>query len=283
VEVFRKTNELQAFLASKSAKNREFSVGFVPTMGALHDGHLSLVHNSQIHSDITVVSIFVNPTQFNNPSDLAKYPRREGDDLKLLKDSKCDVVFIPDIPEVYPTGVPDYEMDFGVLNEVMEGKFRPGHFKGVAMVVERLFDMVKPQVAFFGEKDFQQLAVIRKMVALRDLKISIRSLPTVREKNGLAMSSRNQRLSENGKNAAAIIFQTLQMGKNLLAKSNDLPAVKKKMIEHFNSGQLELEYLEISDEITLLPATSKENSRAFIAAICEGVRLIDNMKMESKI
>lgn len=251
-------------------------------MGALHDGHLSLVHNSLKNTDITVVSVFVNPTQFNNMQDLERYPRNEERDLKLLNDNGCDVVFLPETKEVYPSGVPNYKIDLGSLDNVMEGKFRPGHFKGVAMVVERLFEMVQPHIAFFGEKDFQQLAVIRKMVELKKLSVAIEGMPTVREKNGLAMSSRNERLSDPGKSNAAIIFESLKLGREFLKNSDDLKIAREKMRDCFNHSTLELEYLEIADERSLMSTNSKQNARGFIAAYCEGVRLIDNLKMETK-
>ena len=198
--------ELQS-LVSK-AKEKGLKVGLVPTMGALHDGHLTLVRKCKVNNDLCVVSVFVNPTQFNNPEDLEKYPRTPEQDACLLKSAGCDIMFMPAVEEIYPE--PDTRVfDFGMLDKVMEGAMRPGHFNGVAQIVSKLFDMVDPDVAYFGEKDFQQVAIIRDMVKQLNYKLDIIQVPIVREESGLAMSSRNMRLSDDEKREAENISQAL--------------------------------------------------------------------------
>ncbi len=248
-------------------------------MGALHEGHLKLIQKSLAECDFTVVSIFVNPSQFNNPEDLKLYPRNETEDRVKLQKAGCSVLFLPSVDEIYPNGYEYYTIELGTLDQVLEGKYRPGHFKGVAMVVERLFRIVEPQRAFFGEKDFQQIAVIRRMVQLRKLDVEIRTVATVRSSEGLALSSRNARLSAKGRDEALIIHKTLLAGKTWINSGIELSAVRKKMLELFAAGNLELEYLCLADERSLEETESSPLCRAFIAAYCEGVRLIDTMKM----
>ena len=269
-------NELQRNLANLREAG---TIGFVPTMGALHKGHLSLVEQAVSENETVVVSIFVNPTQFNDPNDLEKYPRTLETDLKLLEPTGCNVVFAPNAKEVYPE--PDTrEFDFGELETVMEGKHRPGHFNGVAQVVSKLFDMVQPDRAYFGLKDFQQLAIIKAMVKQMKLPIEIIACPIVREESGLAMSSRNERLTAEARKNAAHIFDTLKKAKEQkeLKTVNELTNWVVKTIG--KNRFLEVEYFEIVDDIQLQPVNNwSENSSKVgcVAVYCGDVRLIDNI------
>lgn len=252
---------------------------FVPTMGALHKGHLSLIRESKNENDITVCSIFVNPTQFNNPDDLKNYPRNFDDDLKLLEKDSCDVVFHPAVEEMYP--VPSEEtFDFGDLERVMEGAFRPGHFNGVATVVKRLFEIVKPTRAYFGLKDYQQLVIIHKMTKDFNLPVEIIPCKIVREKNGLAMSSRNQLLSSSEKKQAEILYKTLKYVK-LRSGFASVSEIRSQVERQFRKAKnVKLEYFEIADMYTLKPLKSWTDSNhpiACIAAYVGKVRLIDNI------
>ncbi len=257
------------------------TIGFVPTMGALHKGHLSLMEKARKENDVLMVSIFVNPIQFNHKSDLQVYPRDLEADKKLLESVPCDLLFVPTEKEMYPEPVLD-KYDFGELETVMEGAFRPGHFNGVAVVVKRLFDIVTPHRAYFGEKDFQQLTIIRKLVEMEKLPVEIVSCPIVREANGLAMSSRNKRLSPQQRQEAAFIFKTLQTAKK--RKGDICPSPLKQMIRNiFDANQnFRLEYFEIADDKTLKPVTAWGQSNgmiAFVAAWMGDVRLIDNLRI----
>lgn len=259
------------------------TIGFVPTMGALHDGHISLVQKAALTCDFVIVSIFVNPTQFNSVEDLDQYPRTIEDDIKKLRMTSCDTVFIPEIKDIYPdfNNTTEFvQVDLGVLDRVMEGVYRPGHFKGVLNVVYRLFDIVRPDKAFFGEKDFQQIAVIQKMVVDTNLAIEIVACDTLREASGLAMSSRNTRLSEQGKEEATIIYQTLLLAK-IWAQQYSPKEVKEMCEEKINLSTLELEYISISEPVMLHPLHEEwvSGARCFIVARCENVRLIDNLKL----
>lgn len=268
------TNELLAYRIQGKV------IGLVPTMGALHDGHAVLVKNCIDSCDISVVSIFVNPTQFNNTRDLELYPRTLMADCDLLESLGVDVVFAPSVEEMYPE--PDTRVfDFGTLDKVMEGKFRAGHFNGVALIVSKLFMAVKPDNAYFGEKDFQQLVIVREMTKQLNLPIDIISVPIVREKSGLAMSSRNTRLNDDQRFNAAEIFKTLQLSMEL-AKNNEVETCIKFVIEKINNVDgLDVEYFEIVDGHTLLPVTSWNSSSSIvgcIAVFCGDVRLIDNIR-----
>lgn len=260
-------------------KNEGKSVGFVPTMGALHEGHISLVEKCCEQNGICVVSIFVNPTQFNNQSDLEKYPRTIEQDTNILEQAGAGIVFVPSVEEIYPE--PDTrQFDFGQLDKVMEGKFRPGHFNGVAQVVSRLFDIVKPDKAYFGEKDFQQLAIIRQMVRQYNLPVEIIPMPIKREKSGLAMSSRNQRLNENQKNEAVNIYKVLSESKKVY-KLETVEEVRAKVIEDINKiDSLEVEYFEIVDGNTLQGIRDWKDTDYAVGCItvfCGEIRLIDNV------
>ena len=275
------SSELVDVQALLQKENPTLILGFVPTMGALHDGHIKLIKTAKDYSDKVICSIFVNPTQFNNPSDLERYPRTLESDKKLLEQNGCDYLFVPTVNEIYPNGVDvSYLIDFEGLDLIMEGEFRPGHFKGVAMVVERLFAMVNPDIAFFGRKDFQQVAIIKQMVRVRKLKLKIHVVETLRNQYGLALSSRNALLSEQEKNDALIVFKTLLMVREWSKTVTKTEILKLKLIDFFNSGKLKLEYLEIVDDLTLKPIdTIQKNCTCCIAAFCGNVRLIDNMSL----
>ncbi len=272
--------DLQKELASQKKQGK--TIGFVPTMGALHAGHLSLIQQARQESDIVVCSIFVNPIQFNNTEDLQKYPRTLENDLALLQAAGCDYVFIPNENEMYPEKITKV-FDFGQLDKVMEGKFREGHFNGVAIVVEKLFDIVKPDKAYFGEKDFQQLAIIQKMVEDNHINIQIVPCPIMREKDGLAMSSRNTRLSEQARKIAPKIYRILSEALQQKQSSTaNVSIVQNSAIEKINAiPEFKLEYFEIVNARTLQPLSDwniEDGTVGCIAVWLDGVRLIDNIK-----
>jgi len=262
-------------------KSLDKSIGFVPSMGALHEGHLALVKEALKEVDRVVVSIFVNPTQFNNSGDLEKYPRMLETDINLLNSVGDVIIFAPEYSEVYPENDTYEPFDMEGLDRVLEGKFRSGHFEGVAHVVWNLFQIVQPDKAFFGLKDFQQVAVIKLMVKKLDLPIEIIACPTRRNSNGLALSSRNLRLTEQERVDALIIYKTLVFVKSLKLKFTPVEA-KLQDIDFFNKGKLKLEYLEIVEDETLTPLTDSwaEKSTCCIAAFCGDVRLIDNIQFD---
>jgi pantoate--beta-alanine ligase len=265
--------------ALKEERLKGLKVGLIPTMGALHEGHLSLVRKAGSRCDIVVVSIFVNPTQFNDKNDLANYPRTLDSDLNLLSSLHCDYVFSPAVEEVYP--VPDTRIfAFGNLESVMEGAFRPGHFNGVAQVVSRLFEIVLPDMAFFGRKDFQQLTIIREMVRQLNYPVEIVPCDIVREKDGLAMSSRNRLLLPEHRECAPTIYQTLKQARDL-ARVKPVEEVKEYVVSQVNGNLLlRVEYFEIVDDITLMPVESwgqKGTKVGCIAVYAGKIRLIDNI------
>ena len=261
-------------------------VGFVPTMGALHQGHLSLVKNAMESCPVVVVSIYVNPTQFNDRNDLKNYPRTPESDLELLGSvmRENDIVFMPEDKEIYPEE-DGREFRFGNLDNVMEALHRPGHFNGVAQVVSRLFDIVKPDKAFFGQKDFQQLAVIRELVKQTGSKVEIIGNPIIRESDGLAMSSRNRRLEPEIRKKAGIIFSALSDAA-IMIKDHDIPAIRKHVIKKIeNAGDFSVEYYEIADDIDLKPLLRKadlEKGKRYygcVAVKAGNIRLIDNVEV----
>lgn len=264
--------------------NGKLSIGFVPTMGALHAGHLSLVKQCVNENEVAVVSIFVNPTQFNDKNDLMNYPRTLEADLKLLESVGDLIVFAPEVKEVYPKE-DTRQFDFGTLDKVMEGKHRPGHFNGVAQVVSRLFDLVKPTKAYFGEKDFQQIAIIRSMVKQLKLPVEIVSMPIVREESGLALSSRNARLAPEQRKIAVKISQALIKSRNFVPLSSVSETIHSVVNEiNMNEG-LEVEYFEIVDGISLQQISSWEDTDYAVGCItvfCGEIRLIDNITYFSK-
>lgn len=281
MEIFRDQQSLRNYIERQKEMGKK--IGFAPTMGALHLGHISLYEAAEKENDLVISSIFVNPTQFNNPTDLEKYPRNIEKDIEILKDCGfVDAVYIPEVSDIYPEGLSSQQYDFDGLENEMEGKFRPGHFDGVGTVVEKLFRQVKPDNAYFGEKDYQQLAIIKKLVEKQNLPVHIHGVPIYREKNGLAMSSRNERLSPQQREPAKLIHQTL-------VKVNDwfriitIPEIYKRVQEIFeDQKEMKLEYFEIADEDTLKETDffyQDKKYRAFIVVFVGDVRLIDNMHL----
>ncbi|WP_350293196.1 pantoate--beta-alanine ligase [uncultured Croceitalea sp.] len=281
MQVIHYKKELQNVLFSKENKNH--TIGFVPTMGALHKGHLSLVKRAVNDNDLTIVSIFINPTQFDNKEDLEKYPTDLEKDIALLKKvSSKIIIFAPSATEMYDGNITSKEFDFNGLEKVMEGEFRPGHFNGVATIVELLLLAVKPTKAYFGEKDFQQLQIIKKLVELKKLPFQIIACPIERESNGLAKSSRNQRLSKSTREKGGFIFETLKTAKSKFGTEN-ANSITEWVAEKFAANEVfELEYFQIADTETLTPILKKQKNikyRAFIAAYADGIRLIDNIAL----
>ena len=279
--IFRTVSEVSDFVARE--KERGASVGLVPTMGALHDGHISLVEKAVKENEVTVVSVFVNPTQFNNPNDLATYPRQEEEDFKLLSRAGVTAVFAPTVEQMYPGGPdaqPPHEFRLGTAAEVMEGKYRPGHFQGVAQVVSLLFRIVRPDRAYFGEKDFQQIAVIRNMVESEGIKVDIVACPIKRADDGLALSSRNALLTEQQRKAAPEIYAALKDSVDY-SRSHSVRATHDNVVERINAVPgLEVEYFEIVDARTLQAIDEWEESPWVVGCItvyCGKVRLIDNI------
>jgi pantoate--beta-alanine ligase len=261
-------------------KGESRSVGFVPTMGALHQGHISLIEQSVNENDTTVCSIFVNPIQFNNKEDLTKYPRTLDNDLKLLENAKCDMVFVPAVEEIYPDDVLEHYY-FGALENVMEGVFRPGHFTGVAVVVKRLFNIVQPDKAYFGKKDFQQLTIIRELVNIENLPVKIVACPIIREENGLAMSSRNARLSSEERALASKVYQILTKSLQLFPHKSVYEVEKFVISEIEKEKKFRLEYFKIVDKRTLQEVDSWLNTNGLIGCVAfylGDVRLIDNIE-----
>lgn len=282
MKTFRNKKSLLDYIERQKEMGKK--IGFAPTMGALHDGHISLYKAARRANDLVVSSIFVNPTQFNNAVDLEKYPRNVENDLAVLEKSTfVDAVYIPEVSDLYPEGLQSKSYNFDGLEDEMEGKFRPGHFDGVGTVVEELLRQVKPDNAYFGEKDYQQLAIIKKLVEKLELPVKIHGVEIHREENGLAMSSRNERLSKEKREAAKIIHETL-------VKVNDwfrlitVPEINERVKDIFeNQRGMVLEYFEIANEATLKKTDffyKDENYRAFIVVFVEQVRLIDNMHLE---
>jgi len=264
------------------AQKKNKQIGFVPTMGALHEGHLSLLKKCKEENDISVVSIFINPTQFDNPADLVKYPKTFQEDTKLLESAQCDVLFAPDVKEIYAENITATSFDFDGLEQEMEGRFRTGHFDGVGTVVKRLFQIVVPNKAYFGEKDFQQLQIVKKMTKKQQLHVKVKGCEIYRAKNGLAMSSRNRRLTETQLLAAPFIFETLQKVKIKFKTKTPNGIIKWVEKEFAKQPLLNLEYFTIADEETLKNIEKKDEKtqyRAFIAVFAGEIRLIDNIQI----
>ncbi len=278
MKVFKSINETTAFNNNQKASGK--SVGFVPTMGALHDGHLELMRRAKSENDFLVVSVFVNPKQFDNPEDLKKYPRDLDKDMQLLEGVGCDVLFAPEVEEMYPEEE-NQNYNFGPLERVMEGASRKGHFNGVAIVVRKLFDIVNPDKAYFGEKDFQQLAIIQQLVKQTKQPVEIIPCPIVREADGLAMSSRNERLTKEERKLAPFIFQTLQAAKSKTPALNPVELKKWVAGEFDKKSAFKLDYFEIADDMYLQPVQSwnpGKGTMGFIAVYLGKVRLIDNIR-----
>ena len=275
--IFKKANQLTDRLISE--RNAGKSIGFVPTMGALHEGHISLIRASKKANDITVCSIFVNPTQFNNPEDFKHYPITIEKDIEQLVNAGCDVLFLPSAEEIYPSSYQKKHYDLGRLEEILEGKYRPGHFQGVCQVVERLLNIVQPHNLYIGQKDFQQCMVIKRLVQLmgKSNDIIINIVPTMRENDGLAMSSRNLRLNAGQRKNATQIYQELVIIKKHL-KNSPTDLLKEVAREHLTQHGFVVDYVEIARSNDLGPIENvKEPSVALIAASLDNIRLIDNL------
>ena len=267
----------------KSIKTIHSTIGFVPTMGALHQGHLALMQKSLLENDTTIVSIFVNPTQFNNPEDLAKYPRTLDEDVKKLTNLNPNIIlYAPTVEDIYDGKPVSEPFDFDGLENQMEGKFRPGHFNGVGTIVKRLFEIIECTNAYFGEKDFQQLQIVKKMVAKNHLKVNVIGCPIYRESNDVAMSSRNERLSARERDEAAIIYKVLTAVKEQFATKSTAVISEWVQKSFGNNPHFTLEYFTIADEATLLSCTRKNKNkkyRAFIAVLVNNIRLIDTISL----
>mgnify|MGYP006187463727 FL=1 len=279
--IFSKKAALVSYL--KPTIDSKSTIGFVPTMGALHEGHLSLLTTSLKNNDLTVVSIFVNPTQFNNPEDLKKYPRTLEKDVENIKKvSPNVVVYAPSVDDIYEGNTNSESYSFDGLEFQMEGKFRPGHFDGVGTIVKRLFEIIQPTNAYFGEKDFQQLQIVRKLVEKHHLPVKIVGCPIHREANGLAMSSRNERLTSLERQEAAIIFKSLQTAKEKFGTKSAKEVTEWVQKVFQNHPDFILEYFEIADENTLKTCIRKSKNkkyRAFIAVFVNNIRLIDTISL----
>ncbi|PKP26061.1 MAG: pantoate--beta-alanine ligase [Bacteroidetes bacterium HGW-Bacteroidetes-2] len=281
MQVFKNIQDLHPLLSKK--KRDGLTLGFVPTMGALHQGHLSLIQQALDENNCVIVSIFVNPTQFDNSADFEKYPRIVDADLILLSNLENNVfVYVPQPKDIYPTGITSKHFDFGGIENEMEGKYRLGHFDGVGTVLKSFFELLQPTTAYFGEKDFQQLQIVKKLVAIEKLPVKIIGCPIFRESSGLAMSSRNKRLSEEQLKEAAILFKILSQIKIDFGTKNAKDITKWVAKELKKNKSVALEYFEIADETTLKPIVNIEKYkkyRAFIAVFLGEVRLIDNIAL----
>lgn len=282
MKILRTVSELRDYVGMLRRDGK--TIGLVPTMGALHEGHLSLARRAVADNDAAIASVFVNPTQFNNPTDLATYPRKEEDDFRLLETAGMAAVFAPSVEEIYPDGVEASKgsktFDLGKVAEVMEGRFRPGHFQGVAQIVSMLLEMASPTRAYFGEKDFQQIAVIRRMVATEGIDVEIVSCPIRRADDGLALSSRNALLNAEQRKAAPEIYRTLAESVDY-SRSHSVSATHDMVVEHLDAQQgFRVEYFEIVDGITLQPVADWNDSEYIVGCItvyCGDIRLIDNI------
>jgi pantoate--beta-alanine ligase len=276
--VFKKGDELHNFLIKR--KINGFKTGFVPSMGALHKGHLSLIEASKKQNDITTCSIFVNPTQFNDPKDFEKYPVTLENDIYLLEKAGCDVAFLPSINEIYPDGNKNSTLyELGYLENILEGKYRQGHFQGVCQVMDRLLTIIQPTNLYLGQKDYQQCVVIKKLVEIMQMDTIINTNPTVRETSGLAMSSRNMRLNETEKKQAIRIYEALSLIKKEL-KPGNLVTLKEKAIDHLAAENFKIDYIEIVNAATLTTVEVWDGETALVAlcaAFLNEVRLIDNL------
>ncbi|WP_209578277.1 pantoate--beta-alanine ligase [Sphingobacterium sp. UBA5996] len=279
MEIFKTKASLQAYL--QEARKTDQKIALIPTMGALHEGHLSLLNYAKPLSDIRVCSIFVNPTQFNDPKDLEKYPRPIENDIKLLEVVGCDILFLPTVDEMYPDKHEHWHIDLGELDQIWEGEKRPGHFQGVTQVVYKLFTLVQPHIACFGQKDFQQVMVIKRMIEMKDLPIQLAICPIIRDQDGLALSSRNMRLSEEGKRIALALSRSLTYVKDHINDAIALREIKDQALKILtDTDGLSVEYFAICESTSLKEVDHIDFSKqhvALVTAWVEGVRLIDNM------
>jgi len=282
MEVLESLNSLRKEISSIKANTQK--IGFVPTMGALHEGHIALIKQAIQECDYVICSIFVNPAQFNNSDDLEKYPRTILRDQELLLKAGCHALFLPSTEVMYPK-VTFTSFQFGMLETVMEGAFRPGHFSGVALIVTKLFNLVQPDIAYFGQKDWQQVQIINCLIRDLNFPIDLRIVETERDKNGLALSSRNQRLTEQGRKNASRIYHYLKLGKKMLLEANSPKYTQQVLIEKLREeDSFELEYLSIANAITLQEVVENDQNDELvicIAAYIEGVRLIDNILVKN--
>ncbi len=283
--LFKRVSDLQKHL--NSLKNKGLNIGFVPTMGALHRGHISLIDRSRAECDVTVASIFVNPTQFNNVTDLEKYPRTAERDIEMLAESGCEILFMPDVSEVYPNGMtPSVKFNFGKLDRVLEGVFRPGHFEGMAQVVHRLLEIVNPNRLYMGQKDFQQAAIVGRMLELMKSETELVACPIQRKPDGLAMSSRNARITPDDRSKVALIYQTLAEAAEQVGEYNPSDIQRLALTKLKSEPNFKVEYFEIVDGRTLLPIQLFEDTDyavALVAVWVGEVRLIDNMILKQTI
>ncbi|WP_367210347.1 pantoate--beta-alanine ligase [Sphingobacterium sp. R2] len=279
MEIFKTKASLQAYL--QEARKSDQKIALIPTMGALHEGHLSLLNYAKPLSDIRVCSIFVNPTQFNDPKDLEKYPRPIENDIKLLEAVGCDILFLPTIDEMYPDKHEHWHIDLGELDQIWEGEKRPGHFQGVTQVVYKLFTLVQPHIACFGQKDFQQVMVIKRMIEMKNLPIQLAICPIIRDQDGLALSSRNMRLSEEGKRIALALSRSLTYVKDHINDAIALGEIKDQALKILtDTDGMSVEYFAICESTSLKEVDHIDFSKqhvALVTAWVEGVRLIDNM------
>jgi len=280
MQIFDQIEPLKAFLGK--FKRDGGSIGFVPTMGALHQGHLSLLKASQSENAITVCSIYVNPTQFNNADDLANYPRTIDHDIEVLRAANCDVLFCPDNNVMYESDT-HIRFDFGSLGTVLEGRFRPGHFSGVALVVSKLFHIVSPDKAYFGQKDFQQYKVIEKLVEDLKFNLTLRRISIEREADGLAMSSRNARLTQNQRKKATIFYESLKQAAQMLRNGKSWRAIQNEIRTRCESiNEIRLDYIELADSTNLNPVESvSDKAILLVAGFIGEVRLIDNLFLDA--
>src|SRR5260221_3268226 len=278
MQIFTKIDALKAFLRQKRAKKQ--TIGLVPTMGALHAGHLLLVESSKAENQLTVGTIYINPTQFNNTSDLDKYPRSIESDMALVEKGGCDALFYPDNLEMYAR-TSTVKFEFGHLDKVLEGKSRPGHFSGVALVVSKFFNIVQPDIAYFGQKDFQQFKIISRLVEELKFGVRLRCIPTLREPEGLAMSSRNFRFNGEERKKAVILFQSLTYGKEAIEQGKTLTRIREDIKTKWeNEKDIKLDYFEVADRENLIPLDNVKDAGSsimLIAGFVGEVRLIDNM------
>ena len=279
MHIFDSIQDIRSYLSSIRS---EKTIGLVPTMGALHEGHLELIRAAKAKSYLVVATIFVDPAQFNKPEDLEKYPVRTETDLEMLSTVACDAVFMPETEVLYPS-TPSLSIDFGSLETALEGEFRPGHFAGVGLIISKLYNIIQPDHAFFGQKDIQQFYVIKKLTEELNFPVRLHMVDTVRERSGLAMSSRNLRLNSKELEEAALIFATLRQAQKELQNKHTIEQVKSSLSDQFSkSNSLELEYFEVVDTTNFLPLKeikSPPDTALCIAAVLNGVRLIDNLPL----
>ncbi len=277
--IFKTISAIRTYLEKPALQTK--IVGFVPTMGALHQGHLSLIQESKQACDITVASIFVNPTQFNDPKDYEKYPVTIDQDCRLLEEAQTDILFLPSVNEMYPNGTASPKHYYlSELENLLEGRYRPGHFQGVCQVVEHLLEIVKPTQLFMGQKDYQQCIVIQQLIQTTGIQVQLNVSPTLREKGGLAMSSRNVRLTEDQRQKATTIYQQLKWIKDNYGSLDTLSLEQKATESLKNTGFAKVDYVSIADATTLQPITEHDDKKkavALVAAFMGDVRLIDNL------